>query len=257
LLQINDLSVKIGERHILSNLNVEFDKGAITVILGANGCGKTTLLRSIDGLIKSTGKILYDEIDILGLSIKERAKVVAFLPQKRPTPHIEGGLLIEHGRFPHMSFMKKPEEKDLQAIEKAIQLTNTEKLVNKLMTRMSGGEQQRVYIACAIAQETDILLLDEPTTHLDLQTQIDILDLMKKLKDTDKTIIVVLHDIVQALSIADKIILMKDGSIVDSGSPNEICDRGNIKNVFGFDVVKDDAENTLYPFKLLKTNDEQ
>lgn len=257
MLQINDLSVKIGERHILSNLNVEFDKGAITVILGANGCGKTTLLRSIDGLIKSTGKILYDEIDILGLSIKERAKVVAFLPQKRPTPHIEGGLLIEHGRFPHMSFMKKPEEKDLQAIEKAIQLTNTEKLVNKLMTRMSGGEQQRVYIACAIAQETDILLLDEPTTHLDLQTQIDILDLMKKLKDTDKTIIVVLHDIVQALSIADKIILMKDGSIVDSGSPNEICDRGNIKNVFGFDVVKDDAENTLYPFKLLKTNDEQ
>lgn len=256
MLKINDLNVKIGEKHILNNLSVDFENGAITCILGANGCGKTTLLRSIDGLTKCSGSIIFNEKDVKNMSIKERAKVIAFLPQKRPTPKIEGGLLIEHGRFPHLNFMKTLDEKDIEIVNKAIEMTSTENLINKLLTKMSGGEQQRVYIACALAQETDILLLDEPTTHLDLQSQIDILNLMKKLKETGKTIIVVLHDIVQAFSISDKIILMKDGEIIDYGSPEDVCQNGKVKDVFGFDIERDDSQNALYPFKLTNIKNE-
>lgn len=251
MLEIKNLNVSVNGKQIVKNADATFEGGKITCILGANGCGKTTILRAIDGLIKSEGAVTYNGNDVLKMTIKERARIIAFLPQKRPTLHIEGGLLIEHGRFPYMNFMKKADEDDIRAIDKAIELTGTEDLVNKSLSRMSGGEQQRIYIACALAQETDILLLDEPTTHLDLQSQISIMQLMQKLKDAGKTVIVVLHDLAQAFSTADSIILMKDGEIVASGTPEELSNGGKIKEVFGFDIVKDETEDALYSYKLL------
>ncbi len=257
MLQIEDLSVNIGEKRILNRVCATFDSGSITCILGPNGSGKTTLMRAVDGIIKCEGKVIYNDGDVLALPVKERAKIIAFLPQNRPALQIEGGLLIEHGRFPHMSFMKKLGEKDHLAIENAIKLTETEHLVAKPLNKMSGGEQQRIYIACALAQETDVLLLDEPTTHLDLQSQIEILELMKKLKAAGKTVVSVLHDLAQAFSVADKILLMQSGDAVDYGTPQEVIERGNIKSVFGFNLIKDDSPNALYPFKLLNLGEDK
>ena len=256
MLQIDNLSVNIGEKNILNRVCAILDSGSITCILGPNGSGKTTLLRAVDGIIKCEGTVLYNGEDVLALPVKERAKLIAFLPQNRPVLQIEGGLLIEHGRFPHMSFMKKLGEKDHLAIENAIKLTETEHLVAKPLGKMSGGEQQRIYIACALAQETDVLLLDEPTTHLDLQSQIEILELMKKLKAAGKTVVAVLHDLAQAFSVADKILLLQSGSAVDCGAPDELIERGKIKEAFGYNLIKDDSPNALYPFKLLNLSEE-
>lgn len=224
--------------------------------MGKNGCGKTTLLKAIDGLVPSTGKVWLNDTDILSLSVKERAKTEAYLPQTRPLAQIHGRLLIEHGRFPHLDFSKKLHGYDNKIVEQAIDATETRPLINKYTSEMSGGELQRIYIASALAQETPILLFDEPTTHLDLKSQNDILKIMQSLKDKEKTIITVLHDIVQAFSISDYMYIMDGGKIVDSGTPEALYDKAYIKEIFGYSLKREEDENALYKYKLVTSSSE-
>ncbi len=255
MLQIENLSVKYGEKRVLDNLSCEFPTGALSFIIGTNGCGKTTLLRSIEGLIKSEGNITVDGKDLKTMPIKDKAKIITYLPQNRPVPNIDGALMIEHGRFPHLGFYKNLGEEDKIAIDKAVELTNTSSLLDKSLAKMSGGEQQRIYIATALAQETDILLLDEPTSHLDLVNQMETLALLKRLKDAGKTVIVVLHDLEQAFTFGDYIYLVKDGKIVDIGTPDEVCASENLVAAFGYGLTPDTADGALYKFKLTNKGD--
>lgn len=252
MLQIKNLKVKFGEKCIINDLSCEFQKGTLSFIIGKNGSGKTTLLRAIEGLIKSEGEIFVDDKNLRETALKEKAKIITYLPQNRPVPSIEGNLMIEHGRFPHLGFYKNLTEEDNIAIQKAIELTNTSSLLNKNLTKMSGGEQQRIYIATAIAQETEILLLDEPTSHLDLVNQLETLSLLKDLRDQGKTVIVVIHDLEPAFTFGDYIYLMSNGELVDSGTPDEMCSSNKIKDVFGYSLTQENDKTSLYKYKLIK-----
>lgn len=252
MLNVKNLSVKYGNQTIIDNFSAEFPSDSICAVVGKNGCGKTTLLKAIDKLVPCQGQVEFDGIDVLKLTVKDRAKTVAYLPQTRPVPQMLGKLFVEHGRFPHLDFSKKLREHDKEVVEKAVKITGTEKLVDKYTTEMSGGELQRIYVACALAQETPVVLFDEPTTHLDLVAQADILSIMKSLKDNGKTVVAVLHDIVQAFSISDYVYVMDKGDLVASGKPEDLFSNPCIEEIFGYSLTKDDDKNAIYEFKLTK-----
>jgi len=250
LLKVNNLSVSLSDNDILNNLDLSFEDKKITAIIGKNGCGKSTLLKSLEGLLDCSGDIILDDINLNELSIKERAKLISYLPQNRPTPNISGRLMIEHGRFPYLSFAKALSEQDINIVNNVINEMNLDNLVHKKLDEMSGGEVQKVYIASTVAQQTKVILLDEPTNHLDLENQIEILNLISKLKEDGKTIIIVMHDLLQAFTYADYIYLIDDKKVVLSGKPNDIIKSKEIENIFKYKLVEDKDSNSLYKYKL-------
>jgi len=252
MLKINSLSVSIDNNKILNNLNMEFNNGEITGIIGKNGCGKSTLLKSIESLIPYSGEIIYNDTNLHEIKIKDRAKIISYLPQNRPTPNISARIMVEHGRFPYLSFDKKLTKKDKDIVNDAIVKTNIENLKYKKLDEMSGGEVQKVYIATTIAQETDIILLDEPTNHLDLESQIEILSLIKKLKQENKTIIIVMHDLLQAFTYCDKLYVIDEHNIKASGNPKDLINNNSLKDIFKYHLTRDDDPNSLYGYKLIK-----
>ncbi len=252
MIQIENLNYKIGEKKILDSICLKIDKG-ITAIIGPNGSGKTTLLKAIEGLIEyKDGNILINGESLDKKTRKERALMMTYFPQFRPVPQIEAELLIEHGRFPYSGFQKKMGKKDQEAIQKAIESTETYALIDKKVNRLSGGERQKIYIATALAQETDIILFDEPTTYLDLAYQLEVLEIIKSLKNEGKTVIVVLHDLVEAFSLSDKIVLMDNGKIRSEGTPDSLIISGIIKDVFHSSLIKDNDQNSVFRYKLIK-----
>lgn len=252
MLNVKNLSVKYGNQTIIDNFSAEFPSNSICAVVGKNGCGKTTLLKAIDKLVPCQGQVEFDGVDVLKLTVKDRAKTVAYLPQTRPVPQMLGKLFVEHGRFPHLDFSKKLHNHDVEVVEKAIALTGTEKLVDKYTTEMSGGELQRIYVACALAQETPVVLFDEPTTHLDLIAQREILSIMKSLKEQNKIVLTVLHDIVQAFSVSDYVYIMDNGNLVASGVPQELYDHPCVEEIFGYSLDKERDESAIYQYKLTK-----
>ena len=217
----------------VKKINAEFKKNEITVIVGPNGCGKSTLLKLMVRLLKPvSGQITLNGSDISPLSRKKFAQKVSFFPQARGVPHMSAGSLVLHGRYPYLSYTRRYSKKDYEAVEKAFMITGTEKFRDIPMDSLSGGERQKVYIAMLIAQDTDVILLDEPTTYLDIHYQFELMDIIYNLKQQGKTIITVLHDLSLALKYADQVIVMNRGKIEGRGSPNDICQSGLIDKVF-------------------------
>jgi ABC-type cobalamin/Fe3+-siderophores transport system ATPase subunit len=217
----------------VNSLSAEFKKDEITAIVGPNGCGKSTLLKLIVRLLKPmSGKIILDGSDVSSLNRKESAQKISFLPQARSIPHMSAGSLILHGRYPYLSYSRKYTKKDQEAVENAIMITGTEKFRDTPMDRLSGGERQKVYIAMLIAQDTEVVLLDEPTTYLDMNHQFELMNIIKSLKQQGKTVVIVLHDLSLALQYADRVIVMDQGKLTACGAPREICLSGTIDKVF-------------------------
>lgn len=217
----------------VKKINAEFKKNEITVIVGPNGCGKSTLLKLMVRLLKPvSGQITLNGSDISPLSRKKFAQKVSFFPQARGVPHMSAGSLVLHGRYPYLSYTRRYSKKDYEAVEKAFMITGTEKFHDIPMDSLSGGERQKVYIAMLIAQDTNVILLDEPTTYLDIHYQFELMDIICNLKQQGKTIITVLHDLSLALKYADQVIVMNQGKIEGRGSPNDICQSGLIDKVF-------------------------
>ncbi|MBU9671807.1 ABC transporter ATP-binding protein [Planococcus sp. CP5-4] len=235
-LSTRGLTLGYGETDIISELDLSIPKGEITVLIGSNGCGKSTLLRSLARLLKpKEGAVILDGQQISNMSTKKIAKQLAILPQTSIAPE---GLtvlqLVKQGRYPHQSWIKQWSEKDEEAVFTALEATGLVEFAERKVDSLSGGQRQRAWIAMTLAQETDIILLDEPTTYLDLTHQIDILDLLYELNQTqNRTIVMVLHDLNLACRYADHIVAIHDKKVFKQGAPNDIITPDLMRSVFG------------------------
>nr|WP_207752962.1 ABC transporter ATP-binding protein [Clostridium yunnanense] len=243
-----NLNISYGNLDIVKGLNLNIPKGKITTIIGANGCGKSTILKTLARILEpKSGAIYIDGKDIKKQDSKEIAKVMAVLPQ---SPQAPNGLLVEelvaYGRFPHQSGFGKLQKEDREIIDWALEVTGMKEFKERPIEALSGGQRQRVWISMALAQQTDILLLDEPTTYLDLAHQLEILELLKDLnKKQNRTIVMVIHELNNAARFADYMVGVKEGKIVCDGSPEEVMTKENLKVLFNIDaeIVKDPREN--------------
>jgi len=222
-----DVSFAYGPREVLRELDCAFPAGRITAIVGANASGKSTLLRAMARLVKpQSGAVLLDGAEIATLPTREVARRVGFLPQSPVAPEgLTVGDLVARGRYPHQRLGRPQSAHDRERIAWALEATGTTELRDRPLDQLSGGQRQRVWIAMVLAQDTGVLLLDEPTTYLDLAHQLEVLDLLCELNERDgRTIVLVLHDLNQACRYAHHLVAMRDGAVHAAGPPREIVD---------------------------------
>lgn len=248
-LETTGISLGYGGRPIIEELSVRIPTGQLSVIIGANGCGKSTLLRGMARLIGPTGgSVLLDGRDIATLSSKQVARILGLLPQAPTAPEgITVADLVGRGRYPHQGWFRRWTAADDRAVTEALAATDTLELADRPIDEMSGGQRQRVWIAMALAQETDILLLDEPTTYLDLSHQIEVLDLLTDLNRRRRTtVVLVMHDLNLACRYGDHLIAMNDGDVVATGTPHEVITPEVVNTVFGLQasVIDDPVSHT-------------
>ncbi|MED3549591.1 ABC transporter ATP-binding protein [Cytobacillus praedii] len=229
------LTLSYGDTTIIDELDLEIPKGEITVFIGGNGCGKSTLLRSIARLLKpKSGAVLLDGEAIARLSTKDVARKMAILPQSPSAPE---GLtvlqLVKQGRYPYQTWLKQWTAEDEEKVNNALEATGLMKLKDRAVDSLSGGQRQRAWIAMTLAQDTDTILLDEPTTYLDMTHQIEILDLLFELNEKEqRTIVMVLHDLNLACRYAHNVVAIKDQKIYAQGKPEVVINCSLVKNVF-------------------------
>ncbi|MDQ0681025.1 iron complex transport system ATP-binding protein [Arthrobacter pascens] len=249
VLNARDLTLKYDQRCVVDGLTAEIPEGKVTMIVGANACGKSTLLRGLSRLLKpAAGAVTLDGKDIHARPARELARTLGLLPQHPTAPDgITVRDLVGRGRYPHQGFFRSWSEKDDAAMQRALEATETLELAGRNVDELSGGQRQRVWIAMALAQETDILLLDEPTTYLDLAHQVEVLDLVTDLNRTrGTTVAIVLHDLNLAARYADHVIAMKGGAVVALGAPGDVVTEELVREVFGLEsrVIPDPVSGT-------------
>ncbi|MCD8370835.1 MAG: ABC transporter ATP-binding protein [Clostridiales bacterium] len=234
MIELCHVSAGYGGRKILYDINAEFEVGKLTAVIGPNGCGKSTLLKTIAGIRKPmSGEIRFRERPRTAFSDREWAQQVAYLPQSRNIPEITAERMVLHGRFPYLSYPRRYRREDREKVRDALQKAGAEHLAGEMVGNLSGGQRQKVYIAMALAQDTGAVLMDEPTTYLDINNQMEIMELMKALADSGKCVIAVLHDLDAVLQYADHVVLMHAGSIVADGDPMEVCQSPSMETAFG------------------------
>lgn len=237
-IETKSLTLSYGDNIIIEELDLQIPKGEITVFIGSNGCGKSTLLQSLARLLKpANGTILLDGKQILKLPTKEVAKQLAILPQGPIAPEgITVLQLVKQGRYPHQRWFQQWSEEDENKVLEALKLTGMETLADRPVDSLSGGQRQRAWIAMTLAQDTDTILLDEPTTYLDLAHQIEILDLLFELNETKKrTIVMVLHDLNLACRYAHHLVAIHDKKVYSQGKPEKVVTCELVKDVFQLD----------------------
>lgn len=248
-LEIKDLSFGYHNEKILKHIDMIIPQNKISIILGANGCGKSTLLKNMCRVLKPTqGKIYLNSQDIFQYSSKKLAQKIGLMPQ---LPEIPAGItvydLVSRGRYPYREPFRGMSNKDYEMIDEAMELMGISHLAKSYVDELSGGQRQRVWIALALAQDTDVLFLDEPTTFLDIQYQIEILDLLCDLNQKKgTTIIMVLHDINLSARYGDYIFALSKGQVISHGQPEEILTESLIEQVYGMkcQIIKDPLSNS-------------
>lgn len=244
LYEANHIIAGYDRKIILNGIDITIPMNKVSVIIGANASGKSTLLKTLARLIKPvSGEVVLNKKAIGTIPPKQLAQVLGLLPQSPVVPEgITVADLVSRGRFPYQTFLKGMGKKDYDAVEEALDIMGITELANRSVDELSGGQRQRVWIAMALAQQTDILLLDEPTTFLDIAYQVEILDLLTDLnRKRGTTIVMVLHDINLSARYADYIFAVHKGNLVAQGTPSEVITEGLMKQVFGLDcaVIKD------------------
>ncbi|TGD89789.1 ABC transporter ATP-binding protein [Mycolicibacterium sp. CH28] len=237
------------DRPVIADLSVDVLDNRVTMIVGPNACGKSTLLRGLARLLKPTaGQVILDGHDIGTLHTKDVARRLGLLPQSSIAPEgITVADLVARGRFPHQKVLRQWSKTDDAAVADAMRCTGVTDLSGRLVDELSGGQRQRVWVAMALAQQTPLLLLDEPTTYLDITHQVELLDLFAMLnREQNRTVVAVLHDLNHACRYADQIIAMKAGKIVAQGNPTEVITEDLVASVYGLacQIIEDPQTGT-------------
>ncbi|MDJ0463934.1 ABC transporter ATP-binding protein [Streptomyces sp. H27-C3] len=229
------VTVGYGGLTVIDDLDVAIPPGVITTIIGPNGCGKSTLLRTLTRLLKPTsGTVVLDGEDIVRLKTRDVAKKLGLLPQAPVAPEgLTVADLVARGRHPHQSWLRQWSSDDAGVVERALAMTGVSDLADRPVDSLSGGQRQRVWISMTLAQGTELLLLDEPTTYLDLAHAIDVLDLVDDLHESGCTVVMVLHDLNLATRYSDNLIVMREGSILAQGHPRDVITAELLHEAFG------------------------
>ena len=236
MLEIRNLSAGYPGNPVLKSISLSLAAGSVTVIAGPNGCGKSTLLKALTGILPATGSAALDGQELLTLSSRELAKKVAFLPQNRPVPEITVKNLVLHGRFPYLSYPRRYRQEDIAIAQAAMEKMGVADLADRSLTTLSGGQRQKVYIAMALAQDTPVVLLDEPNTFLDIAHQLQLMEQAEALAAEGKTVVLVLHDLSMAMDCADSLAVFSEGTCLFQGSPEEAYLSGCLEQAFGIRV---------------------
>jgi iron complex transport system ATP-binding protein len=238
-LRARGLTLGYGDRVVVRDLSLDVPDGAVTAVIGPNGCGKSTLLRALGRLLRPrAGEVLLDGRRIDRLPGREVARVLGMLPQSPVAPEgITVADLVGRGRHPHQAWFRQWSRDDESVVARAMEETGVLDLADRPVDALSGGQRQRAWIAMTLAQGTDLLLLDEPTTHLDLAHAVEVLDLVDRLQSRGRTVVMVLHDLSLAARYADHLVAMRDGAIVASGPPREVITPDLLAEVFGLTAV--------------------
>ena len=239
-------------REVLSIPSLELSSGIIT-FAGENGSGKSTLLKAVLGLVPHTGQLFVDGQNPSVLRSRSRAGLLAYLPQDLPTPDMTVRMLASHGRFPRMDFGRRMSAADEEAVDRALHLTGMERYADRLLPTLSGGERKRAWLSMVIAQDAPYLLLDEPGAGLDVHHQLELGEILQSLRELGHTILLASHDLPQSFAISDRICLMKDGTVLADGSPEELVQRPELlEQGLHLHLVRTQEPDSLYPYLLAK-----
>ena len=244
MIELKNLSAGYGGRDVVHGVSLAFTPGRVLALLGPNGCGKSTLLRTVLGLNpKSGGEVLMDGAPLEALSPRERALKAAYLSQSRSTPNITAYKMVLHGRFPHLSYPRRYRKEDYEAVERALDWADAADVARRSMGELSGGQRQKVYLAMALAQEAPTLLMDEPTTFLDVGHQLEVMAAARRLAKEGRAVVMVLHDLPLALRGADDAALLSEGRLAAYGTAEEVYRSGALDQVFGVALRRVETES--------------
>ncbi|MFJ2621058.1 ABC transporter ATP-binding protein [Glutamicibacter sp. NPDC087344] len=238
ILSAAGLSLGYGTRQIVSNVQLSITPGSFTVIIGPNGCGKSTLLRALGRLLKPQGgQVMFDGADLAGLKPKQVAQRIGLLAQSPQVPDsITVADLVLRGRTPYQGLFQQFSGEDADIVHRALAAVGLTGFAHRQVQELSGGQRQRAWIALVLAQQTGVLLLDEPTTYLDISHQLEVLELCQALRGSGRTLIAVLHDLALAARYATELIAMRDGRIIASGTPQQVLTEETLREVFDLDA---------------------
>lgn len=250
MLIFKNVSAGYGKKKVLDGVSFSLPPHKMTAVIGKNGCGKSTLVSCVNGQLRYTGEISFSEKNLALLPLRERAQTIAILPQFLSPASVTVEELVSMGRNPYLDLGKRLTETDQAHIEKAIRAAGLEELRGKSLNRLSGGERQKAYLAMVLAQNTRVVILDEPTTYMDMRYEAEFMNLLDFLKKKEKkTLLVVMHDLTGAVSHADQIVLLEDGRVRFCGSAAECAESGLIEQIFRVkrcDYVEDGVKKILY-----------
>ena len=249
MLELENISAGYQNKTVLNNITLSFEKGKLTSIIGVNGCGKSTLLKAILGILPLFGgKVIIDKSELQSMSKNEIAKRVAYLAQGKNTPDMSVEQLVLHGRFPYLSYPRHYKDTDREIARSAMETVGISHLAGTPLYELSGGMRQNAYIAMALAQDTDYILLDEPTTYLDIAHQLDLMRVLRGLADSGKSIITVMHDLPLAFEFSDELAVMHNGNIAKKAAPNDMYNLPIIQEIFGIGIEQTKNNQFYYQF---------
>jgi iron complex transport system ATP-binding protein len=255
-LSLRDVALNYGNKRVLARVNADFAQNDFSCILGRNGAGKATLLRALAALLPYSGSIALDGQELRAMKRSARARRISLLPQSRPIPAMDVETLIAHGRFPHLGFSKTLSPIDRRHIHAAAEAAGVTGLLRRNLASLSGGERQRVYIAMTIAQDADFILLDEPSVYLDIEHQLETFDLLRAIHAAGKGVIMAIHDLPAAFTVANHVYIVTDGGLVSLGQADTAYQSRLIEQNFGLMLEKNSDTSPdsreIYAYRVVK-----